>query len=67
MSKRCELKKEYYKEYGNYKGIGKYSDYYVNWLENEVLALRKHDVSGRSEQLILIKTKNSDGKFNNSK
>ena len=40
MSKRCELQKEYYKEFGNYKGVGKYSDHYVKWLENEVLALR---------------------------
>jgi len=44
MSKRCELQKEYYKEYGNYKGYGKYSDDYVRWLEDEVLALRIADV-----------------------
>jgi len=28
MSKRCELQKEYYKEYGNYKGEGKYDNHY---------------------------------------
>jgi hypothetical protein len=41
MSKRCELQKEYYQANGNYKGNGKYSDGYVMWLENEVLALRQ--------------------------
>jgi hypothetical protein len=41
MSKRCELQKEYYQQYGNYKGNGKYCDKYVSWLENEVLALRQ--------------------------
>jgi hypothetical protein len=41
MSKRCELQKEYYQANGNYKGSGKYSDEYVMWLENEVLALRQ--------------------------
>ena len=44
MSKRCKLQKEYYKEFGNYKGSGKYTDHYVNWLESEVLALRLYDV-----------------------
>jgi hypothetical protein len=39
MSKRCELQKEYYKEYGNYKGDGKYSDDYVKWLENKYMEL----------------------------
>jgi hypothetical protein len=39
MSKRCELQKKYYKEFGNYKGVGKYSDHYVNWLESRILAL----------------------------
>ena len=39
MSKRCELQKEYYKEFGNYKGSGKYTDHYVNWLESKVLAI----------------------------
>lgn len=47
MSKRCELQKEYYQQYGNYKGNGKYSDKYVSWLENEVLALRQLSVSKR--------------------
>jgi hypothetical protein len=40
MSKRCKLKKEYYDCYGNYKGIGKYSDNYVKWLEDQILELR---------------------------
>jgi len=40
MSKRCELQKEYYKKYGNYKGNGKYCDKYVKWLESELLELR---------------------------
>ena len=39
MSKRCKLQKEYYKEFGNYKGSGKYTDHYVNWLESKVLAI----------------------------
>jgi hypothetical protein len=51
MSKRCELQKEYYQQYGNYKGNGKYSDEYVSWLEEQILALRIHDAVGRSEQL----------------
>jgi hypothetical protein len=38
MSKRCEIQKEYYKEFGNYKGNGKYSDDYVKWLEDKVLS-----------------------------
>ena len=37
MSKRCELQKEYFKEFGNYKGNGKYSDDYVKWLEDKAL------------------------------
>lgn len=41
MSKRCRLQKEYYKQFGNYKGSGKYSDHYVKWLESEILNLRK--------------------------
>ncbi len=39
MSKRCKLQKEYYKEFGNYKGEGKYTDHYVNWLESKILAI----------------------------
>ena len=39
MSKRCKLQKEYYKEFGNYKGSGKYTDHYVKWLESKVLAI----------------------------
>lgn len=46
MSKRCELQKEYYQSKGNYKGNGKYKDEYVSWLEEQILALRIHDVSG---------------------
>jgi hypothetical protein len=41
MSKRCQLQKEYYKTNGKYKGNGKYSDDYVKWLEDQVLALQK--------------------------
>ena len=37
MSKRCELQKEYFKQYGNYKGVGKYSDDYVKWLEDKII------------------------------
>lgn len=44
MSKRCELQKEYYKEIGNYKGKGKYSDDYVKWLEDKVLKLQRECV-----------------------
>lgn len=44
MSKRCELQKEYYKKFGNYKGDGKYNDKYVAWLEEQVLTLRIQDV-----------------------
>ena len=44
MSKRCELQKEYHKEFGNYKGSGKYTDHYVNWLESRILALTIPDV-----------------------
>lgn len=51
MSKRCELQKEYYQQYGNYKGNGKYCDKYVSWLENEVLALRQPPVSGNEVAL----------------
>jgi hypothetical protein len=40
MSKRCELQKEFYKDYGDYKGKGKYNDTYVKWLETRVINLR---------------------------
>jgi transcription elongation factor Elf1 len=40
MSKRCELQKEYYKSNGNYKGVGKYNDKYVKWLEDQILQSR---------------------------
>lgn len=39
MSKRCELKKEYFKANGNYKGVGKFKDNYVEWLENKLIDL----------------------------
>ena len=39
MSKRCKLQKEYYKEFGDYKGSGKYTDHYVRWLEYYVIEL----------------------------
>jgi len=48
MSKRCELQKEYHREHGNYKGVGKYSDHYVNWLESKILALNIQNVSNCS-------------------
>lgn len=37
MSKRCELQKKYYKRHGNYKVLGKYTDEYVRWLEDQIL------------------------------
>lgn len=40
MSKRCKLQKNYFKQFGNYKGKGKYSDAYVKWLEEQVLKLQ---------------------------
>lgn len=53
MSKRCKLQKEYYKEFGNYKGKGKYSDHYVNWLESKVLAINyTRCCMGEAEQLL---------------
>lgn len=64
MSKRCELQKEYYQQYGNYKGNGKYCDKYVSWLENEVLALRKTDVISNSLNTYHIETKDGSGNFN---
>jgi hypothetical protein len=54
MSKRCELQKEYYQSNGNYKGNGKCCDKYVRWLEEQILALRIHDVVWRSEQLAVL-------------
>ena len=50
MSKRCKLQKEYYQAKGNYKGNGKYCDKYVSWLEDKILALRIHDVSGSLQE-----------------
>jgi hypothetical protein len=48
MSKRCELKKDYFQQRGNYKGNGKYSDDYVKWLEDKILAqqqVKKFDLA----------------------
>ena len=44
MSKRCRLQKEYYKECCSSKGVGKYTDHYVNWLESKVLELNTDSV-----------------------
>jgi hypothetical protein len=52
MSKRCELQKEYYQQNGNYKGVGKYSDKYVKWLEEEVLTLR-NDILKREKNITI--------------
>ena len=52
MSKRCELQKEYYQQYGNYKGNGKYKDEYVSWLEEQILALRIHSVGGPASESV---------------
>jgi hypothetical protein len=43
MSKRCQLQKEFYKEYGDYKGKGKYNDTYVKWLESKLINLRNQE------------------------
>lgn len=51
MSKRCKLQKEYYQAKGSYKGNGKYNDKYVRWLEDQVLALRMHDIGNPRELL----------------
>ena len=64
MSKRCEIQKEYYKEFGNYKGEGKYSDHYVNWLESRILALTIPVVVGQSEQLVCNNWYSPDDKKN---
>ena len=45
MSKRCKLQKEYFKDFGNYKGKGKYSDDYVRWLEEKILDNQKPELS----------------------
>lgn len=44
MSKRCELQKEYYQKYGNYKGNGKYTDAYVKWLEDKCLTQNERNI-----------------------
>lgn len=53
MSKRCKLQKEYYKEFGNYKGSGKYTDHYVNWLESKVLAINYTRCCKSDSELLL--------------
>jgi hypothetical protein len=40
MSKRTELHKEYYKQFGTRKGTSKVSEHYVKWLEDQVLNLK---------------------------
>jgi hypothetical protein len=76
MSKRCELKKEYYKEFFNYKGAGKYSDDYVRWLESQVLTFKekanaikevikwielgKQDINNGFKEIDFILNKNKD-------
>ena len=51
MSKRCKLQKEYYKEFGNYKGSGKYTDHYVSFLETKVLEKEFYREARRIDQL----------------
>jgi hypothetical protein len=51
MSKRCELQKEYYKEFGSYKGVGKYSDDYVRWLESKVLTFKEKLNQNKDENI----------------
>ena len=69
MSKRCKLQKEYYKEFGNYKGSGKYTDHHVNWLEMKVSqALILTDVSQQRELLdLLTEIANSDTLYSNTR
>lgn len=54
MSKRCELQKEYYANYGSYKGNGKYNNYYVKWLEDIVLSSsqQKPEISINISELV---------------
>ena len=53
MSKRCVLQKEYYKKFGNYKGVGKYCDDYVRWLESKVLTFKEKLNQNKDESTIL--------------
>lgn len=53
MSKRCELQKEFFKEHGNYKGTGKYSDKYVSWLEDRVLELSQPTIKSDNTKVII--------------
>jgi hypothetical protein len=56
MSNRSKLQKEYYNIYGNYKGSGKYNDYYVQWLENRLIALTLfHDLVKKYLAINLVK------------
>jgi hypothetical protein len=57
MSKRCKLQKEYYKEFGNYKGKGKYTDHYVKWLESKVLAINYTHCCKSDSELLCDKNK----------
>ena len=56
-----DLYSNLYKETGNYKGNGKYSDHYVDWLESRVLLMTKlaakvhEDLIVAHELSILIK------------
>ena len=43
MSRRCKLQKEFYKDFGDYKGKGKYNDTYVRWLENKLINFRNQE------------------------
>jgi hypothetical protein len=52
MSKRCKLQSEYFKKHGNYKGVGKYSDSYVNWLEDKIISLKENMDSEIDEELL---------------
>lgn len=45
MSKRCKLQKEFYKDFGDYKGKGKYNDTYVKWLESKLINLRNQKIT----------------------
>jgi hypothetical protein len=57
MSKRCKLQKEFYKDFGDYKGKGKYNDTYVRWLESKLINLRNQEngMSCDHKQVDLVK------------
>ena len=60
MSKRCELQKEYYKDFGNYKGDGKYSDKYVAWLEDQVQSYKAKAIEKTNAPELLEALKKAD-------